>query len=265
MTERIKTILPIALLLIIVLGLAIWYMMSVPAPVLAPTTTTTASEPAKIAMDEPYFTVEATYPTQTPLVTSAGAQADQEAVASMKAFVEEEIATFKDNGDFANLTQDDVQMLGLDQRKYALGIEYSMHTGVRTVSYVYQMYQDTGGAHPNTYYRTFTFDTKTGSEVKLADAFIPGTDYLTELSTKARLELPPLMAARYNIDVSTLDTTYVNSGTTPKAENFQNFYFEGSTFVLLFPPYQVGPYVLGMIELPFPAGEVTGLRPEYTQ
>ena len=157
MKARITPYLPAALLLIIVLGLAIWYMMSVPAPVQAPTTTTTTSEPAKIATDEPYFTVEATYPTQTPLLTSAGAQADQEAIASMKAFVEEEIATFKDNGDFANLTHDDIQMLGLDQRKYELGIEYTMYTGVRTVSYVYLIYQDTGGAHPNTNYRTFTF------------------------------------------------------------------------------------------------------------
>jgi|TARA_R110000824_G_scaffold401771_1_gene615756 hypothetical protein len=265
MKARITPYLPAALLLIIVLGLAIWYMMSVPAPVMAPTTDTTTSEPAKIAIEEPYYTVEATYPTQTPLVTSAGAQADQEAVASMKAFVEEEIATFIDNGDFANLTHDDIQMLGLDQRKYALGIEYTMYTGVRTVSYVYLIYQDTGGAHPNTNYRTFTFDTKTGSEMKLSDAFIPGTDYLTELSTKVRKELPPLMAARYDVDVSVLDTTYIDSGTTPKTESFQNFYFDGSTFVLLFPPYQVGPYALGMIETPFPAGEVTGLRPEYTQ
>lgn len=265
MTERIKSLLPAIILGLIVLGLAVWYTVSVPAPVQAPLVPVAATEPAQIAEEATYYAVDATYPTQTPLLATAGVKADTEAVGAMKTFVEQEIARFKDNGNFANLTHDDVQMLGLDQRKYALGIEYKTHVGAGTISYVYQMYADTGGAHPNTYYRTFTFDSKTGEEVEIEDAFIPGTDYLNLLSTKSRALLVPLIAGRESVSVSEVQTDQIDSGTLPEVDSFQNFYFEGSSLVLIFPPYQVGPYVLGMIELPIPASALPGLRPEYVK
>jgi len=265
MTERIKPLLPAIILGLIVLGLAVWYMMSVPAPVLAPAVPVAATEPAKIAEDASYYTVDATYPTQTPLLATASAEANTEAVDTMKTFVEQEIARFKDNGNFANITPEDVKMLRLDERKYALGIEYTTHEGEGTVSYVYQMYTDTGGAHPNTYYRTFTFDKKTGADVEISDAFIPGTDYLNLLSTKSRELLIPQIAERMNVAVADVQTDQIYSGTLPEIDSFQNFYLEGSNLVIIFPPYQIGPYVLGMFELPIPASDLPGLRPEYVK
>lgn len=267
MTDRIKHLLPAVVLGFIVLGLIVWYMMRVPAPepsFNAPSSSVSA-EPAKIAEEATYYTVDALYPTETALRGSAGVQADTDAIAAMKTFVEQEIAKFKDNGDFANLSHDDVQMLGLDQRKYALGIEYKIYESAATLSYVYQMYTDTGGAHPNTYYRTFTFNKKSGTALHMEELFAESAPYLETLSTIARAKLPALLAERSSIEVSEVDTDYIASGTLPVEDSFQNFYLDGKNLVLVFPPYQVGPYVLGMIELPIQTSELAGLAPEYTK
>lgn len=261
MTSRIKHFLPAIILILIVLGLVVWYMIAVPAPThtFGTPPTPVASEPAKVSEDATYYTVDATYPTSTSLEGAA----NQAAVASMKSFVEQEIAKFKDNGNFASLTKDDVQMLGLDERKYALGIEYKMYESASTLSYVFQMYTDTGGAHPNTYYRTFTFNKESGDALELGDVFVSNAPYLETLSTQARNTLPGMIATMESVSVSEVDTEYIKSGTLPEEDSFQNFYFEGTNLVLLFPPYQIGPYVLGMITLPIATNELKDLKPEY--
>jgi hypothetical protein len=265
MTDRIKYFLPAAILLVIVLGGVVWYMMSTPAPTpnFGTDTPTAVTEPVTVTDEATYYTIKALYPSETPLKASAGAQADQAAVSVMKTFVEQEIARFKDNGDFANLSHDDVQMLGLDQRKYELGIEYQAYAGNATLTYVYQMYMDTGGAHPNAFYRTFTFDSKTGAQLTMHDLFTEGAPYLETLSSISRSKLPAFIAQRGDVAVSEVDTDYIASGTMPEEDAFQNFYFKDGSLVLLFPPYQIGPYVLGMIELPIPVSELPNLRSEY--
>lgn len=265
MTNRIKTFLPVAVLLLIVLGGAIWYMMSVPAPTPSSWNTTDNAEPATqtITDEGTYYSIKAQYPTFTSLKGIAGAQADAAATATMKGFVEQEIAKFKDNGNFANLSHDDVQMLGLDQRKYELGIEYTIHENSSTLSFVYQLFADTGGAHPNTYYRTFTFDKKTGEALSMHDLFTEGSPYLETLSKASRAKLLPLIAERTQSQISEVDTDYIASGTMAEEDAFQNFYLEGDALVLVFPPYQVGPYVLGMIELPISTKELPSLKAEY--
>ncbi len=265
MTDRIKYFLPAAILLVILLGGVVWYMMSTPAPTpnFGTDTPAAATEPVTVTDEATYYTVRALYPSETPLKASAGAQADQTAVSVMKTFVEQEIARFKDNGNFANLSHDDVQMLGLDQRKYELDLEYTTHAGNATLTYVYQMYMDTGGAHPNVFYRTFTFDVKTGAQLSMHDLFAEDAPYLETLSTLSRSKLPAFMAARSGVAVSEVDTDYIASGTMAVEDAFQNFYFKDGNLVLLFPPYQIGPYVLGMIELPIPVSELSDLRVEY--
>lgn len=266
MTDHIKRFLPVAILLLVVLGFMVWYMMQVPAPspfVVTPEPAVQATEPVKIAEEAPYYTVDAIYPTQTTLATSASTQADQAAVATMKAFVAGEIAQFKKDGNFPQLSAEDIQMLGLGERKYAIGIEYKTYQSASTLSYVYQIYVDTGGAHPNTYYHTFTFDKKSGAELTLADFFVPSAPYLQTLSDKARAVLPGKIAGMESVSVAEVDIEYIKSGTKPEAEAFQSFYFDGNRLVILFPPYQVGPYVLGMITLPIATSELKDLKPEY--
>lgn len=245
--QKRNAIIGAAVLGLIVIGLVVWYMASNPpkplpivdAPV--PGLQGTADEKLTITDTGMYFDAEASYPASTPLLASAGAEANAGAVALMKDFVESEITRFKENNNVESLSGEDIEMFGLnDGRKYALGIDYDVTESPKTVTYVYTNYQDTLGAHPNAYYRTFTFSKETGALVTL-DALFTG-NYLDRLSQIARTELPQTISS---LTGAPADMEYIESGTMPLADSFQNFALEGDTFVLIFPPYQVGPYALG--------------------
>lgn len=256
----------IGLLVAVFIGLIAWFVLRKPVvepPPPAQTATTTlsqpvADEPQTITENEPYYEIEAEFPSVTPLP----AEQNEDAIARMRTFIEDEIAQFKDNADLDTLSPEDAPFIGLDgERKYALGFEYETYTGQNTVSYVYMVYEDTLGAHPNSYFRTFTFNRSSGELLSLGDLFRPGTEYLEALSARTRAEIPVYVQEQAG---ALPDIEYVKSGTEPTAENFQNFYIEGRFLVIAFPPYQVGPYVLGSISIPLPLSSFKDiLRSEY--
>ncbi len=252
--------------LIIIAGLALWYMATHPAPTAhAPSmATTTASGsalgPQSLSDSGQYYKIDASYPGSTSLLESAGAAADANAVAAMKGFETQTITQFKEESGLNNLTAEDIKIQGLSaDRFYALSLTYETHQSPSTVSYIYQIYADTLGAHPNGAYRTFTFDKKTGASLQLADLFVANAAYLTQLSTISRTQIAQTLGEN-------VDTTYLNSGTTPKAENFQDFYLDGANLVLVFPPYQVGPYAIGTQQVTIPLVQLkTSLKAQYVQ
>ncbi len=254
----------IALIVLLVAGGALWYVLTRPVEGLPPgsmgTTTPQGSTAGTrhITEETELYEIDAAYPASTPLTASAGARADAAAVASMKGFAEAEIARFKDNGDFDSMTQEDKEMLGYgDGRKQALGLEYTLYTSPATVSYVYLIYVDTFGAHPNAYYRTFTFDKETGEDLHIDDIFSGTADYTSVLSMETRTRLKAALGADASIDM-------LEAGTTPDADNFQNFYLEGDALVMVFPPYQVGPYAIGTQEVRIPRSSLgNALKAEY--
>lgn len=245
----------IAVLILIAAGIALWFVLSRPSPVGpggSATSTPSGAEgdvPATLQDNGQYHEITAHYPAQTPLKATAGATADIVASRVMKEFVEQEIARFKDNN-VDMLTAEDISIIGLGgERKYVLDIEYKVYESPDTVSYVFSMFADTLGAHPNGYYRTYTFDKESGEGLHLDDIF--GTpDYLEVLSMLSRQAL----AAK--LDEFGYDKEYLEAGTTAFADNFQNFYLEGDNFVVLFPPYQVGPWVIGTQTAELPRAEL---------
>lgn len=262
MNNKHTAVIAVGALLVIFVIIAIWYMATHQAPpVFVPQTATTTPSttslgPQHITENGRYYTIDTQYPGSTALKTTAGAQADAAAVATMKAFLEKEIARFKDNGNFANLTQKDIELQGLDQgRQYALQVEYKTYQSPHTVSYVYTLYEDTLGAHPNAYYRTFTFDTGTGAQIELDDLFTTSA-YLQTLSVTARTDLTTIIRTLTKSDP---DVEYISRGTTPDADNFQSWYVDGSNLVLVFPPYQVGPYAIGTILDPIPLSKLSSI------
>ncbi len=178
----------------------------------------------------------------------------------MKAAMQEVATQFKTDGNFANLTHDDIQMMGLDQNKMALSSEYKTYTGARTVSYVFVVYEDTHGAHPNAFYQSFTFDTKTGDELSLGNLF-SSPNYLSLLSSRARSDLPAIIK---KMSGSEGDLTYMQSGTEPTVANFQTFAIDGTSLKLIFSPYQVGPWALGTVIDPIPLSALSSsLKSQY--
>jgi|CXWL01.1.fsa_nt_gi hypothetical protein len=257
--------------LVLVFGvLVIWYMALHPAPVAyAPSNTTATTTNAtttpnslKITDNGKYYEIEAKYPSNTPLKESVSKEADAKAVMLMKVFEENTIGGFKENGNFENLTAEDIKTQGLTaERKYAMGIDYEIYKGERTVSYVYTIYQDTLGAHPNTYYRTFTFDMVTGNMLALDDLFLPTASYLDRMSEQTRKDLPKLLE---KMGGANPDLDSIKSGTLPDSDSFQNFTIDGTNLNMIFPPYQVAAYVYGTIVDPIPLSSLADiLKPIY--
>jgi hypothetical protein len=252
MNNKHTAVISVGVLVLVFLGFVVWYMTTHQAPsVFAPGTATSTTQmpaaaagPGSINENAAYYIISGSYPGSTPRIASAGAEADAAAVSMMKSFLLQEVERFKSNGNFANLSHEDVQIMGLDQRKYTFDVTWKTYQGAHTLSYVFQLTQDTGGAHPNTYYKTFTFDTTGGERLDIGDIFQPNSNYLQLLSTKARADLPALIN---KVQEGAADTETINVGTQPITDDFQSWYINDSNLVLLFAPYQVGPYSLGTI------------------
>ena len=241
--------------ILIIVGIALWAGLR-PTPAKAPPPGTGASAIANPYVERAaYYTIAANYPTTTPLLGDAS----EEAVNAMQGFIIETISQFKTDGNFDKLTPEDIKMMGYDKgRQESLQITYLISSSPRTVSYIFTVYADTLGAHPNAYFKTFTFDTKNGTQVTLNTLFASKSDYLGALSGIARAKLPGIIGEEY------ADTDYIKSGTEPEEENFQNFFIDNSVLDILFSPYQVGPYAIGPQPPPPPLPELASiLKNEY--
>ena len=249
-----ETLFGIAVGLIVLVGV-IFYSATNQALVKAPGTNVLEGSYVEHAQ---YYDIATNHATSTPLLSSVSAVADVQAVALMQKFVSDTITQFKIDGNFANLTPKDVQMMGFDQdRKEELQIVYLVSSSPRTVSYIYTIYMDTLGAHGNTFFQTFTFDTTSGASLSLADIFIPGSDYLSKLSQVAREKLPSVIG-------DTADMKFIENGTTPEEKKFSAFFIDNQNLIILFAPYAIAPYSSGPQTLQIPLADLTSiLKPEY--
>jgi hypothetical protein len=201
-----------------------------------------------VSENTPFYTIDARYPKDAPPYVG-------------KAIIDI-ISAFKEENNLDHLTPEDIQVQGLGgDRKYALDIKYNSYGSV-TDSFVFTIYQDTLGAHPNTFYRTFTFD-RQGREVTLGDLFVSGSNYLERLSTLAYTRVVDELRERAGEPTpEMLDT--VRIGTSPTPETLQFFYVNGNKLHLLFPPYQVAAYAAGSFDVSIPLSELDDiLLPEY--
>jgi hypothetical protein len=200
--------------------------------------------------EAPYYTIVATYPGKTTL----SGNADAKVRLAIEQALADRIAEFKRNGNFESLTQEDVSIQGLGpDRKYSLALEYKTTEGGSYVSYVYTIYEDTLGAHPNVYYLTLTFN-KSGEVIMLSDLFTKDSNYLERIAASARAQIVTELARRLSADPA---GSFFEEGVAPTASNFQNFSLEGETLVVLFPPYQVAAYALGAFQARIPLSELS--------
>ena len=249
-----NNIVGIVALFLILAGIVLYAALR-PAPAKAPYAANLPLPAGDFAEHAPYYDITANYATSTPLRGSA----NDAAIALMQNFVADTITQFKTDGNFSNLTPQDITMMGFDRgRKEKLNIVYLVFSSPRTISYVFTTYLDTLGAHGNMFFHTFTFNTATGAPISLADLFLPGTDYLGKLSALARADLPAV------IGPDATDARMINDGTTPEDKNFSSFFIDNGTLCILFAPYAVAPYSAGPQTLQIPLSELSSiLKPEY--
>lgn len=154
---------------------------------------------------------------------------------------------FKKDGDVENVTLSEQPWM--EGRRYEYAVSYAEFASPHFVSYRYDIYEDTGGAHPNGFYRTFVFD-KEGREVPLQALFAPGADYLTKIAREARAQVEEEVEVRLGSDAI---PALFAEGLAPEANNFSNFVVDQDTLRFFLPPYQVAPYAAGpfQVDIPF--------------
>jgi hypothetical protein len=197
-------------------------------------------------VNQPYYTVDVTYPSTLALPASVAEKAGE----VMEKALSEDIAQYKHDANLDTLTPEDVQTQGLGvDRKYAFGASYELYQSTSTASYVFTIYEDTLGAHPNTFYQTFTFNQQ-GTLLTLADLFKPGAQYLPVLSKLAYAGVVAQLTEKTGTKPTSdmLDTARI--GTEPSPEALQFFYLDKNVLHLLFPPYQVAAYAAGSFDVP---------------
>lgn len=237
------------LLAIVAAAFVVWAMFAKPSAIGTPEVhvlpaTLTPEGDYQYVEDADYYRIEARYPAHTVLDDTA---ADKLARAHIETELAAAIAQFKSENRLDILTPEDIQIQGLGgDRRYTLTMEYKTYAGEGTVSYVYSIYMDTLGAHPNGFYRTFVFD-KRGGALSLEELFAPGSRYLDRLSAAAYSQvLAQLKQKAGNVTLQMEEDARM--GTEPSPEALQFFYLEDGELHLLFPPYQVAAYAAGSFD-----------------
>jgi putative hemolysin len=115
------------------------------------------------------------------------------------------------------------------------------------VSIRFEVSEYTGGAHPNTYSKSFNYDFKNNKIINLSDIFDVNKDYLNNLSNKTIQYL-----LKTNNESGLSDEETIRAGAGPKEENFKTFTFSKNTIVFYFNPNQVAVYVAGRQDVIFP-------------
>lgn len=142
---------------------------------------------------------------------------------------------------------------------------------------------DTGGAHPNPVQATFVFDRKSGKLITLDDLFAQPDDARKALANFARDNLlkklmanapKPSEGSPAAIREWKANTVQMlDDGTKPTTVNYSAFVVRAGAdanaaspgLTLVFPPYQVAPYVYGTQTVDVPASVFARfLQPAYT-
>ncbi|MBS0431685.1 MAG: DUF3298 domain-containing protein [Proteobacteria bacterium] len=142
--------------------------------------------------------------------------------------------------------------------------------------------QDTGGAHPLPIDSTIVYDAQTHRTVTLDDLFAQSDAARKALADYARVELTNKMMAQAPKpgegspeaikEWKTNAKQMIDEGTEPTAQNFANFAVRAGSspadaspgLTLIFPPYQVAPYVYGTQTVDVPTRLFAEyLKPQY--
>jgi len=126
-----------------------------------------------------FYEIEASYPeTQNKAVNEI-----------FKHFIREQSEQFKEDTGINRMAYEEARELGLGpDRKYRMVTTYQNLTSTRAYNYFFTVSLDTGGAHPNQFSTTFSFD-KTGAALTLPRLFNSGSDYLGVISDYVRRDL----------------------------------------------------------------------------
>lgn len=141
--------------------------------------------------------------------------------------------------------KDEIKELDIQlNQEYTLDILYEEYFHNKYLSYRFTIFQDTGGAHPNTFYDSISYDIETGEVIILDSLIQECPDFLKIVSTEVRKQLS------VNPRITSYDMLI--QGTYPVKENFKIFSFTEDGILFSFSPYTVAPYSSGKFQVLVP-------------
>jgi hypothetical protein len=198
--------------------------------------------------DTDYYTVQINYPDKTPLATRGKWGSETRAEATIANTLTDLINQFKQAGNVDSLSQEEKDRLNQSGLKYSLNVGYHAYSSGSFVSYEFDIFMDTGGAHPNNFYKTLVFDMN-GNTVLLGDLFTAGSNYLDRLSEAAKTQVTAQLKQRAGASAA---ESIIADGLAPKEENFTSFVVDSDRIRILIPPYQAAAYAAGSFEVQVP-------------
>ncbi|MBP9762525.1 DUF3298 and DUF4163 domain-containing protein [Patescibacteria group bacterium] len=210
------------------------------------------------------------YPIILPTVPSSTAVADEINLQIRRGLGETATTTLeqlldKNQAECITLQQEEPLMSSEGQdEEFSAARDYEYDTSVLVarnerglLSLVFFTYFYTGGAHPNSFSRSQTFDLTTGKELRLQDLVRPD-----RLETWIQREEQALLKTEYGeglfekeqaeqIAAGTLKGSAASS--TAAYQTLDQWYLSGNELVRFYQPYEIAPYAAGppAVELPF--------------
>lgn len=239
----------------VVLAYLTWQFLQ-PVPHLLPGTLAEAGQMVHKEAAQ-YYTVTIAYPNRTPLYDRWHPSADAQARQGMETWLISDSAQFKEDIKPDQIHGPEKEALDASGRTYDYDATYKQYasTDGKFISYEYDIYVDTGGAHPNGYFHTFVFDKK-GNTVTLGELFTPGSNYLSRIASIASEQVKAQLQARLGAD-GTADV--FADGLAPRDENFSNFVIDGDSLMFLIAPYQAAAYAAGSFEVRIPLAQLADI------
>lgn len=132
---------------------------------------------------------------------------------------------------------------------------YNLYTSNNYITYLYQIYSFTGGAHGQEAFEPYVINKSTGQRLNsLTDMY--KSNIYTFLQDYARKDLKKQFLNREGLKEMYDYEGFVKSGTEAKAENYKAFWFDGDNLIVHFAQYQVAPYAAGQFDVTIPLSEI---------
>jgi hypothetical protein len=114
---------------------------------------------------------------------------------------------------------------------------------------------DLGGAHPHEYTKALNIDFHKKTRMRTKDLFLSQSTYLKTVSSLVRSKLPQKLQEKEN----TVDREWIQQGTEPILDNYQNICITPQGLLVAFDPYQVASYGDGIQTIALPFSELKNI------
>lgn len=130
-----------------------------------------------------------------------------------------------------------------------------------TVSYIFEVYEYTLGAHGMTGYVVFMYD-NSGNKIDLKNVLV-NEDALIPFSEKVESKTREHFAASGEYEEMS-SSLWIEDGTLSEWVNYQVVYLDEQGITVIFTPYQIGPYAIGATRITIPYSELEDIiKQEY--